>query len=146
MQCYISWITGRHSLCKVTIFNCCSRVEARLIYFNVRNLRVQKIPRFLRMSPEFPKFNGHEKNFDWFAKINSHESSFQFFLVIFCSLQHKNRLFKSFFQHFCRGKPDFAKINSHRNNFCWFTKLHSIKTSGISRMAWFAKFSRRKIF
>ena len=80
-----------------------------------------------------------KKSFCWFAKINSHETQFSDFLGYFCLFEHKNKLFSLFYQCFCLGK-------SNLNWSYWFAKLNSIKTREISRMAWFAKFSVRKIF
>ena len=69
-------------------------------YFNVRKFR------------EFRELNGREKYLLTDSRILiSTKHSFQIFLVIFCLLEHKNRLFTTFYQCFCLGKLNFAKIN-----------------------------------
>ena len=94
----------------LTIFNTQS-------YFNVRKFHVQKISRISRMTPRFAKLNGHEKNLLADSrKLIPTRHSLQIFWVIFCLLEHKNRLFSLFYQCFCLGKSNFAKINSREMN------------------------------
>ena len=71
-------------------------------YLNVRNFRVQKISQLSRMTPQFAKLNGREKNiFADSRKLLPRRHGFQISLVIFCLLEHKNRLFSLFYSCFC---------------------------------------------
>ena len=86
-------------------------------YFNVRNFRVQKISRISRMTPQFAKLNGREKNILADSrKFIPTRHSFQVFLINLCLLEHKSRFLSLFYSCFCLGKSNFAKINSNKMN------------------------------
>ena len=109
----IEWTDRHRSI--VTTMN--TITPTKYEYFNVRNFRVQKISRISRMTPQFAKLNGREKNLLADSrKLLPRRHGFQIFLVIFCLLEHKNRLFSLFYSCFCLGKSNFAKIYSCKMN------------------------------
>ena len=80
-------------------------------YFNDRNFRVQKISRISRMTPQYAKLNGHEKNvLANSRKLIPMRYGFQILLIIFCLLEHKNRLFSLSYSCFVWENPISRKL------------------------------------
>ena len=103
------------------------------MYFNVRNFRVQKISRISRMTPQFAKLNGREKN----ILANSRKliptiHGFQNFLVIFWPIRTLKQVFQLILLVFLSGKIQFrekdAKISDIKVTSCKIFNVHILKS------------------